>query len=59
MLTPLRLTTAVSVADAGIQEKIFGFAIYGLGTITLIISDEDIEDILKIVESLETSGVLP
>ena len=54
VLIPLGLTTAVSAADAGIQKKILGF-----GNMTaLIISNDEIEDIIKTVKSLEDSGLL-
>ena len=43
----------MSAADAAIQNKI-----YGSGTTVLIISNEEIEDIIKTVESLEESGLL-
>ena len=43
----------MSVADAPIQKKI-----YVLGTAALIISNEEIEDITKIVKSVEGSGLL-
>ena len=59
VLIPLGLTTVVSLAEAGIQETVFAFVIYGLGTKIPITSNEEIKDILKIVESLETSGILP
>ena len=48
ILIPLGLTAAASVTDAPIQKKI-----YGSGTTSLIISNEEIEDILKIVQSPE------
>ena len=48
---PLRLTA--SVTDAAIHKKMFGF-----GFATLIISNEKMEDITKIVKSLEESGLL-
>ena len=47
------LSAGVSVADAPIQKKI-----YVLGTAALIISNEEIEDITKIVKSVEGSGLL-
>ena len=54
VLIPLGLTTAVSAADAGIQKKILGF-----GNMTaLIISNDEIEDIIKTVKSLEDCGLL-
>ena len=43
----------MSAADAVIQKKI-----YGSGTTALITSNEEMEDIMKIVESLEESGLL-
>ena len=52
-MVPLGLTAAVSASNAAIQKKIFES-----GTTALIISDEEIDDIVKIVESLEESGLL-
>ena len=54
VLIPLGLTAAASAADAGIHEKILGSG----NTTTLIISDNEIEDLIKIVKSLEDSGLL-
>ena len=54
VLIPLGLTGAASAADAGIHKKILGS---GHNT-TLIISNDVMKDILKIVESLENSGLL-
>ena len=54
LLILLRLTAAASAADAGIHKKILGS---GHNTI-LIISNDKMEDILKIVKSLEDSGLL-
>ena len=54
ILAPLRLTAAVCAIDAGIQKKI-----HGSGTTTLRISNEEMNDIMKIVQSLEDSNVLP
>ena len=48
ILVPLRLTTAASETDAAIQKKIFGPE-----TTTLIISNEEMKDIMKIVKSFE------
>ena len=53
VLLPLGLSAVLSMADAAIQKKI-----YGSGTTALIISNEEIEDILKVVKSLEESGLL-
>ena len=44
VLIPLGLTAAASAADAGIQKKILGS-----GTTTLIISNEEMNDIMKTV----------
>ena len=52
-LIPLGITAAASAADAGIHKKILGS-----GNTTLIILNKDIEDLIKIVKSLEDSGLL-
>ena len=57
VLVPLGLTAAPDAADAGIHKKILGSGSDHNNTM-LIISNEEIEDILKIVKSLEDSGVL-
>ena len=54
-LIPLGLTAAASVADAGIHKKILGS---GHSNMTLIISKDEMDDILKIAKSLENAGVL-
>ena len=54
VLVPLGLTAA-SAADAGIHKKILGS---GHNNTTLIISNDEMDDVLKIVKSLEDSGVL-
>ena len=53
VLIPLGLTAAALAADAGIHKKILGS-----GNTTVIISNEDMEDLIKIVKSLEDSGLL-
>ena len=54
VLIPLGLTAAASAADAGIHKKILGS-----GNMTaLIISNDEINDIIKIVKFLEDSGLL-
>ena len=53
VLIPLGLTASASAADAGIHKKILGS---GHNNTTLIISNDEMDDILKIV--LENSGVL-
>ena len=55
VLVPLGLTAAASAADAGIHKKILGS---GHNNTTLIISNDEMYDILNIVQSLEDSGVL-
>ena len=49
----LGLTAAASAGDAGIHKKILGS-----GNATLIISNNEIEDLIKIIKSLEDSGLL-
>ena len=49
----LGLTAAASATDAAIKKKILGS-----GTTTLIILNDEMDDILKIGKSLEDSGVL-
>ena len=53
VLIPLGLTAAASAEDAGIHKKILGSG----GHATLIISNNEIEDLIKIVKSLEDSGL--
>ena len=54
VLLSLGLTAAAAAATyAVIQEKI-----YGSGTTALIISNEEMEDIMKVVKSLGESGLL-
>ena len=55
VLIPLGLTAAASAADAGIHKKILGS---GHNNTTLIISNDEMDDILKIVKSLENSDLL-
>ena len=57
VLVPLGLTAAASAADAGIHKKILGSGSDHNSAI-LIISNDEMDDILKIVKSLEDSGVL-
>ena len=54
VLIPLGLTATASAADAGIHKKILGLG----NNITLIISNNEINDIIKIVKSLEDSSLL-
>ena len=52
-LSMLGLRAAASVTDAAINKQILGS-----GTTTLIISNDEMKDILKIVKSLKDSGIL-
>ena len=54
VLIPLGLAAVASAADAGIHKKILGSG----GHTTLIMSNKDMEDLTKIVKSLEGSGLL-
>ena len=53
VLAPLGVSAAISAIDGSIKKKMFGS-----GTTTLIISNEEMDDLLKIVKSLEDSNVL-
>ena len=53
VLAPLGITAATSAIDAGIQKKI-----HGSRTATLIISIEEMNDIMKVVKALENSHIL-
>ena len=58
MLAPLGVTAAMSAIDGSIQKKIHGSgATKGAGG-KLIIEQEDMNDIMKIIEALENSGIL-
>ena len=53
VLLPLGLSAGMSAADVAIQKKT-----YGSETTALITSNEEMEDMMKIVKSLEESGLL-
>ena len=53
VLAPLGITAAASATDAGIQKKI-----HGSGTTTLISSNEEMNNIMKIVQAQEDSNIL-
>ena len=53
LLAPLGISAAASEIDGAIQKKM-----HGSGTTTLIISNEEINDITKIVQTLEDSNTL-
>ena len=52
-LAPLGITAAASAIDAGYQKKM-----HGSGTTTLIISNEEMNNIMKIVQALDDSNIL-
>ena len=52
LVTPLGLTAAMSVIDGSIQKKIHGSGV------KLIIEQEDMKIIMKIIKALENSGIL-
>ena len=53
ILAPLGITAATSAIDAGTQKKI-----HDSGTTTLIISNKEMNDKMKIVQALEDSNIL-
>ena len=53
VLIPLGLTAATSATDSTIYKKIFGS-----GNTKLIISVDEVNDVMKIIKSLEESGLL-
>ena len=53
MLIPLGLTAAASAADARIHKKILAS-----GNTTLIFSNEETNEIIKIIQTLEDSDIL-
>ena len=53
VLAPLGLSAAMSAIDGSIKKKMLGS-----GTTTLIISNDEMNDIIKIVKSYEDSGVI-
>ena len=56
VLAPLGITAAASAIDAGIQKK--KKKIHGSGKPTLIISNEETNDIIKIVQAFEDFNIL-
>ena len=53
VLAPLGISAAMSSIDGSIKKKMLGS-----GTTTLIVSNDEMNDILKIVKFLEDSGLL-
>ena len=61
VLIPLGLTAAASPADASIHKKILGSGHHSSSSASYnatLISNDEMEDIIKIVKSLEDSGLL-
>ena len=58
ILIPLGLTAAASAGDAGIHKKILGSGHNHPSSTVLMISNSEMNDIIKIVKSLEDSGLL-
>ena len=61
VLIPLELTAAASSTDAAIHKKMFGFATRPSDLAkqtTLIIFNEEINDVMKIAKSFEEFGLL-
>ena len=56
VFSPLRIKAAALAIDAGIQKK--KKKIHGSGTKTLVISNEEMNDIMKTVQALEDSNIL-
>ena len=58
VLAPLGLTAAMSAIDRSIQKEIHGSGATKGAGVKLIIEQEDMNDIIKIIEALENSGIL-
>ena len=58
VLAPLGLTAAMSAIDGSIQKKIHGSGAAKGAGVKLIIEQEDMNDIMKIIKALENSGIL-
>ena len=58
VLAPLGLTAAISAIDGSIQKKIHGSGATKGAGVKLIIEQEDMNDIMKIIKALENSGIL-
>ena len=58
VLAPLGLTGAMSAIDESIQKKIHGSGATKGAGVKLIIEQEDMNDIIKIIKALENSGIL-
>ena len=58
VLAPLGLTAAMSAIDGSIQRKTQGSGATKGAGVKLIIEQEDMNDIMKIIKALENSGIL-
>ena len=58
VLAPLGLTAAMSAIDGSIQKKIHGSGVTKAAGVQLIIEQEDMNDIVKIIKALENSVIL-
>ena len=58
VLAPLDLTAVMSAIDGSIQKKIHGSGVTKGAGVKLIIEQEDMNDIMKIIKALENSGIL-
>ena len=58
VLAPLGLAAAMSAIDGSIQKKIHGSGATKGAGVKLIIEQEDMKDIMKIIEALENSRIL-
>ena len=58
VLAPLGLTAAMSAIDGSKQKKIHGSGATKGAGVKLIIEQEDMNDIIKIIKALEKSGIL-
>ena len=58
VLAPLGLTAAMSAIDGSIQKKIHNSSAFQGAGVKLIIEQEDMNDIIKVIEALENSGIL-
>ena len=58
VLAPLGITTSVSTIDTGIQKQTNKQKKHGSGTTTLIISNDEMNDVMKIAQAVEDSNIL-
>ena len=58
VLAPLGLTAAMSAIDGSMQKKIHGSGVTKGAGVKLIIEQEDMNDIMKIIKALKHSGIL-